>query len=163
LNSAQDFFFSFFFNSNRSKVINFPAALPRHGPCHMTSYLRNYFLINSNFYISKLWFLDNDEFDMSNPTYLTLIGIAEQFRSRSSIGLSLECLSAAALLESITPSEKATANLLIGKTLAQYAKNKGMSINHFRIHIFFKYRRKLFLSFIFFSKLKTIIQFTTKM
>lgn len=63
---------------------------------------------------------------MTDPTYVALVGLAEQFRSKTSIGLSLECLTAASLLTNITPYDKARVNMLIGKTLAKYGRNKSM-------------------------------------
>ena len=61
---------------------------------------------------------------MSEMTFLALLSLAEEFRLRANIAQSLQCLTAASLLQDISPYNKARANMLIGKLLAQYARNK---------------------------------------
>ena len=107
-----------------------------------------------NDFYKHLWCLDCLNFRkcdraMSDPTYVALIGLAEQFRSKTSIGLALECLTAASLLTTINNYEKAKVNMLIGKTLAQYGRNKGkyfMYRSACKSHIFLKIKIALFFS-----------------
>ena len=58
-------------------------------------------------------------------TFLALLSLAEEFRLRANIAQSLQCLTAASLLQDISKHQKARANMLIGKLLAQYGRNRG--------------------------------------